>query len=70
MKACREGSVVVLPRNERIVDVFRDKGWTTHSTFEVTSDNGLKLVKGPAISEGEFRFVGRVMLGKNFGQKQ
>jgi beta-xylosidase len=49
------GNVVVLPRDNNLVDVFTGTGWTRHTVFEVNGPNQIKFVKGFALTQAEFQ---------------
>lgn len=67
MKTVREGLVVILPRNDALVDVFTGIGWKNHTVFSVLDDHtgepltGPVKVKGPDIGVGPFNFLSRTL---------
>jgi hypothetical protein len=54
MKTKREGDLVVLPRDNDLVDVFTGTGWKEHRVFQVNKGH-LKLISGPGVSEEQFK---------------
>jgi hypothetical protein len=54
MKTIREGDVVVLPRDDKTVDIFTGQGWDRHTVFEV-SEGKIRFVKGVALSQEQFK---------------
>lgn len=60
MKTVREGLVVILPRNDELVDVFTGIGWKQHTLFAL-KDNAPVKVKGPDIGPGPFNFLSRTL---------
>ena len=67
MKTVREGLVVILPRNDELVDVFTGIGWNQHTLFAIRDSEvgepllAPKKLKGPDIGPGPFNFLVRTM---------
>jgi len=55
-----EGEVVILPRDEKLADVFVGKGWQNHSVFELVK-GWPTLRDGNGVSDAEFRFLRKSM---------
>lgn len=56
MRSLRNGSVIVLPRGNNLVDVFTGTGWARHSVFNV-SNGKIKLINGFGLSNDEFSLL-------------
>jgi hypothetical protein len=56
MRTIHNGSVIVLPRGNGLVDVFTGLGWVRHSLFNITNGK-IKLVRGYGLTENEFSTV-------------